>query len=281
MSFIETDDIQKGENVYINYQDYGQGQPVILIHGWPLSHKMWEYQIQAIVDAGYRCIAYDRRGFGDSDQPWHHYDFSSLALDLHALIEQLELYNCVLVGFSMGGGEVVRYLSMFGAERVDKVVLISSIIPLVKQSDDNPDGVPEEKLDEIINSLKTNRVPFLAEFSKLFYNFTGKKGTISEAQLKYDLTVASLASPRATLETAKAWAHTDFRDELRNVRVPTLLIHGDADQIVPIKTSSEQAAEGIRNSKLVTIKDGPHGIFITHKDQVNSALINFLRQQKV
>ncbi|WP_299708032.1 alpha/beta hydrolase [uncultured Pontibacter sp.] len=278
MSFIETEDIQKGENVYINYQDYGDGQPVILIHGWPLSHKMWEYQIQAIVDAGYRCIAYDRRGFGDSDQPWYHYDYSSLALDLRALIEQLDLYDCVLVGFSMGGGEVVRYLSMFGPERVDKAVLISSIIPLVKQTDDNPDGVPEEKLNEIMKSLQTNRVPFLAEFGKLFYNYTGKKGTLSEEQLRLDWTIASLASPRAVIETAKAWAHTDFRQEMRNVSVPTLIIHGDADQIVPIKTSSEKAAEGIRNSKYVVIKDGAHGIFVTHKDQVNSALISFLRR---
>lgn len=277
MSFIETDDIQKGENVYINYQDYGDGQPVILIHGWPLSHKMWEYQIQAIVDAGFRCIAYDRRGFGDSDQPWHHYDYNSLALDLHALIEQLDLYDCVLVGFSMGGGEIVRYLSMFGPERVDKVVLISSIIPMVKQTDDNPDGVPEEKLNEIMKSLQTNRIPFLAEFGKLFYNFTGKKGTVSEEQLRLDWTVASLASPRATIETAKAWANTDFRQEILNVSVPTLIIHGDADQIVPIKTSSEKAAERIRHSRYVVIKDGAHGIFVTHKDQVNSALINFLR----
>jgi non-heme chloroperoxidase len=277
MSFIETADIQKGENVYIHYQDYGQGQPVVLIHGWPLSHKMWEYQIQAIVDAGYRCIAYDRRGFGDSDQPWHHYDFSSLALDLRSLIEQLDLYNCVLVGFSMGGGEVVRYLSMFGNDRVSKVVLLSSIIPMVKKTDDNPDGVPEEKLKEILDSLESNRVPFLAAFGKLFYNYSANNSKLSEEQLHYDWTIASLASPRGTIETAKAWANTDFRQELRNVNVPTLIMHGDADQIVPIKTSSEQAANGIRDNKYVVIKDAPHGLFITHKEEVNNYLLDFLR----
>lgn len=278
MPFIETEDIQRGENVYLNYQDCGDGQPVILIHGWPLSHKMWENQIQAIVDAGYRCIAYDRRGFGDSDRPWLNYDYNSLALDLRALIEQLDLHHCVLVGFSMGGGEVVRYLSMFGSDRIAKAVLISSIIPIVKKTSDNPDGVPEEKLNEIMDALKTKRVTFLAEFSKQFYNYNDNKDTVSEDLLKYDWTITSAASPHATIETAKAWANTDFRPELRNVTVPTLIIHGDADQIVPIKTSSDKAAKEIRNNKYVVIKGGPHGIFLTHKDQVNNALIEFLRQ---
>ncbi len=278
MPFIETEDIQKGENVYLNYQDYGTGQPVILIHGWPLSHRMWENQVQALVEAGYRCIAYDRRGFGDSDRPWNNYDFNSLALDLHALIEQLDLSNCVLVGFSMGGGEVVRYLSMFGDDRVAKAVLISSIIPMVKKTDDNPDGVPEDKLNEIMDALENNRVGFLAEFSKQFYNYTDNKEKVSEQQLQYDWSIASAASPRGTIQTAKAWANTDFRSELRHVRVPTLIVHGDADQVVPIKTSSEQASKQIRNNKYVTIKDGPHGLFLTHREKLNDALLDFLRQ---
>ncbi|WP_299761668.1 alpha/beta hydrolase [uncultured Pontibacter sp.] len=277
MPFIETEDIQKGENVYLNYQDCGEGQPVILIHGWPLSHRMWEHQIQAIVDAGFRCIAYDRRGFGDSDRPWSNYDYNSLALDLRALIEQLDLRHCVLVGFSMGGGEVVRYLSMFGDDRIDKAVLISSIIPIVKQTDDNPDGVPEEKLNEIMEALKTKRVTFLAEFGKMFYNHSEQKDKVSEQQLQYDWAIASSASPRGTIETAKAWANTDFRQELRNVRVPTLIVHGDADQIVPIETSSEKSSKEIRDNKYVVIKDGPHGLFLTHKEELNKALLDFLR----
>jgi non-heme chloroperoxidase len=277
MPFIETEDVQRGENVYLNYQDYGQGQPVVLIHGWPLSHKMWENQIQTIVDAGFRCIAYDRRGFGDSDRPWLNYDFTSLASDLHALIEQLDLWDCVLVGFSMGGGEVVRYLSMFGNERIDKAVLISSIIPIVKKTDDNPDGVPEEKLNEIMEALQTKRVTFLAEFSKLFYNYSDNKDKVSEELLKYDWAIASAASPRATIETAKAWANTDFRRELRNVTVPTLIIHGDADQIVPIETSSDQSSEEIQDNKYIKIKGAPHGLFLTHKEELNNALLRFLR----
>lgn len=278
MPYIETDDIQKGENVYIHYEDNGEGQPVILIHGWPLSHRMWENQVQAIVEAGYRCISYDRRGFGDSDRPWHHYDYSSLALDLRALIEQLDLYDCVLVGFSMGGGEVVRYLSRFGDDRVAKAVLISSIIPIVKQTDDNPDGVPEDKLNDIMEALKTKRVTFLAEFSKLFYNYSDYKDKISEQQLQYDWNIAAFASPHATIETAKAWANTDFRSEMQNIRVPTLIVHGDADQIVPIKTSSEQSSKAIRNNKYVVIKDGPHGLFATHKEELNNELLAFLRK---
>ncbi|GAA4424720.1 bromoperoxidase [Pontibacter saemangeumensis] len=278
MPFIETEDIQKEENVYINYQDSGEGQPVILIHGWPLSHRMWENQVQAIVEAGFRCIAYDRRGFGDSDRPWNNYDYDSLALDLRTLIEQLDLRDCILVGFSMGGGEVVRYLSRFGDDRIAKAVLISSVIPLVKKTDANPDGVPEEKLNEIMDSLQNNRVAFLAAFSKQFYNYADQKDKVSKQHLQYDWGIASAASPRATIETAKAWANTDFRQELRNVRVPTLIVHGDADQIVPIETSSEQSSKVIRDNKYVVIKDGPHGLFITHKEELNSLLIDFLKK---
>ncbi|PRY09988.1 pimeloyl-ACP methyl ester carboxylesterase [Pontibacter ummariensis] len=278
MPFIKTDDVQKVEHVHLHYQDCGRGQPVILIHGWPLSHRMWEHQVQAIVDAGFRCISYDRRGFGDSDRPWNNYDYNSLALDLRHLIQHLNLWDCVLVGFSMGGGEVVRYLSMFGNDRINKAVLISSIIPMVKKTDDNPKGVPEEKLNSIMDALENKRVTFLAEFGKLFYNYEDNREKVSEEQLRYDWTIASFASPRGTIETARAWANTDFRSELRNVSVPTLIIHGDADQIVPIETSSEQSSKEIRNNKYIVIKDGPHGLFVTHQEELNQHLLSFLRQ---
>lgn len=279
MPFIKTKDAQKGQHVHLYYEDCGEGQPVILIHGWPLSHKMWENQIEELVDAGFRCIAYDRRGFGESSKPWNNYDYTSLALDLRTLIEELDLRDCVLVGFSMGGGEVVRYLSMFGNDRIGKAVLVSSIIPIVKQKDDNPDGVPQDKLDEIMEALHTKRVTFLGEFGKQFYNYSDNKDTVSEQQLHYDWSIAANASPRATIETAMAWANTDFREELRNVQVPTLIVHGDDDQIVPIETSSEQSAGKIRNSKYVKVKGGPHGLFLTHKEQLNEALLDFLRQR--
>ena len=175
------------EEVDLFYEDYGEGQPVILIHGWPLSRKSWEQQVWKIVESGYRCISYDRRGFGTSSAAWTGYDYSTLTSDLNEIIIQLDLKNVVLVGFSMGGGEVVRYFTEYGSTRIDKAVLISSIIPLVKQKDDNPSGVPERDLDGIITALQNDRVGFLKDFSKGFYNFDelSKVSRISQAQLDY------------------------------------------------------------------------------------------------
>ena len=261
----------------IFYEDYGTGQPVILIHGWPLSHKAWEGQVSEIVDAGFRCIAYDRRGFGISSAPWDGYDYTSLAGDLRALILQLDLHDVIICGFSMGGGEVVRYFTEYGNDRISKAALISSIIPLVKQKDDNPDGVPESDLNGIIETLKSDRVGFLNDFHKNFYNYEDNKDKISEQLLHYDFSIAAHASPRATLKCAEAWAHTDFRNELSNVTVPTLIVHGDADGIVPIETSANQAAEGIADNNFEIIEGGPHGLNSTHKDELNEILLKFLR----
>lgn len=178
----------------------------------------------------------------------------------------------------MGGGEVVRYLTDFGAERIAKAALISSIIPLVKQKDDNPNGVPQDVLNNIINSLQKDRVGFLKEFSKGFYNFTDNKDKVSQAQLDYDFIIASYASPRATLQTALAWMDTDFRSELKNVTVPTLIVHGDADETVPIKTSAVQAAEGISDNRFEVIRGAPHGLNVTHAEEFNKLLISFLKE---
>lgn len=265
------------QNVDIFFEDYGQGQPVILIHGWPLSHRAWEQQIWAIVDAGYRCIAYDRRGFGNSSAPYRSYDYSTLAADLHQIIQQLELKNVVLVGFSMGGGEVVRYCTDFGTSNIAKAALISSIIPLVAKKDDNPDGVPESDLADIIDALQKDRVGFLQDFHKNFYNYSDTDQTVSDAQLHYDWSIASHASPIATIQAALAWAKTDFRSELGNVDIPTLIVHGDADQIVPKATSADQAAEGIPMCTYEVLKDGPHGLNITHKEELNEILLSFLK----
>ncbi|PKQ47000.1 alpha/beta fold hydrolase [Confluentibacter flavum] len=266
------------ELVDLYFKDYGFGQPVILIHGWPLSHKSWEQQIWAVVQAGYRCIAYDRRGFGSSSEPWSGYDYTTLAADLHEIITQLELKDVVLVGFSMGGGEVVRYCTDFGTENISKVALISSIIPLVAQKADNPNGVPQSKLDTILDALETDRVGFLKDFHKNFYNYVDAPlgNMVSKAQLDYDWSIAAHASPRATIQAARAWAETDFRPELGNVTMPCLIVHGDEDQIVPIKTSGDQAAEGIENSEYHMMKGGPHGLNITHKHELNKLLIDFL-----
>jgi len=276
MPFITNENTE--EIVDIFYEDYGEGQPVILIHGWPLSRKSWEHQVWKIVEAGYRCISYDRRGFGISSFPWNGYDYSSLASDLNEIITQLELEDAIIVGFSMGGGEVIRYCTDYGTDKIAKAALISSIIPLVKQKDDNPSGVPEKDLLGIKDALENDRVGFLKEFSKGFYNYEENKDKISQAQLDYDFIVASHASPRGTIEAAKAWMHTDFRDELKNVDVPTLIIHGDADNTVPIETSAKQAAEGISNNTFHIIKDAPHGLNITHKEELNNLLIKFLEE---
>lgn len=266
------------ESVDIYYQDYGKGQPVILIHGWPLSHRAWEPQVSAIVEAGYRVITYDRRGFGISSFPWESYDYSSLASDLQTIIKKLDLEDCIICGFSMGGGEVVRYLTDYGDKKIAKAALISSIIPLVKQKDDNPNGVPEKALNEIMQALKTDRVGFLKNFHQNFYNYEDNKDKISQAQLDYDWVIASHASPRGTIKAAEAWAETDFRSELKNVTVPTLIIHGDADNIVPIETAGNQAAEGIKDNQYEVISGGPHGLTLTHAEEVNKLLLAFLKQ---
>lgn len=265
------------QHIDLYYQDYGSGQPVVLIHGWPLSHRAWEAQVAEIVDAGFRCITYDRRGFGVSSAPWDGYDYSSLASDLNEIVTQLKLKDAILVGFSMGGGEVVRYLTDFGSKNIKKAALISSIIPLVKKKADNPDGVPEKDLKDIMKALATDRVGFLKDFHKNFYNYDKNKDKISKAQLQYDWVIASYASPRATIETAKAWAGTDFRPELKNVTVPTLIVHGDDDNIVPIKTAGDQAAKGIKNNTYKVIKGGPHGLNVTHTKELNKILISFLK----
>ncbi|PIB32721.1 alpha/beta fold hydrolase [Maribacter sp. 4G9] len=266
------------EAVDIFYEDYGEGQPVILIHGWPLSRKSWEQQVWKIVEEGYRCISYDRRGFGISSAPWGDYDYSALASDLDTLIEGLELDNVVIVGFSMGGGEVVRYLTDYGSKKIAKAALISSIVPLVKKKDDNPAGVPENVLDNIKEGLQKDRVGFLKNFHKGFYNYDDNKNKVSEGQLEYDFIIASHASPRATIQTALAWMHTDFRPELKNVNVPTLIVHGDADETVPIETSAEQAAKGIKDNTYEVIKGAPHGLNLTHSKELNDILISFLKK---
>ena len=262
----------------LNYVDYGNknGQAVILIHGWPLSLQSWEYQIPKIVEAGFRCIAYDRKGFGKSCATWDNYDYDDLAEDLHALITELELKNVVLVGFSMGGGEVVRYISNYGNDNVAKIALISSIIPLVKQHDDNKDGVPQKKLDQILDQLQNNRLDFLQTFHKGFYNYGLLHKSVNQAQLDFDFSVASSALPNATIKAALAWMDTDFREECKNIDVPTLIIHGKADQTVPISTAGNQAAELIKNNTYIVYDDAPHGLNVTHKDQLNKDLIEFL-----
>jgi len=268
--------LKVSNEVELFYVDYGSGRPVVLIHGWPLSHKAWEPQVAALVDAGFRVIAYDRRGFGNSSAPWDGYDYDSFAGDLHEIMTQLDLKDAALIGFSMGGGEVIRYLSKYGSERVRKAVLVASIIPLVAQKEDNPSGVPQSVFDEILEALKTNRPQFLVGFGKNFYNYSEEKQTVTPEQLQYDWSIAVHASPKATIGAAKAWMDTDFREEASQIDVPVLIVHGDNDNTVPIATSADQAARLIPDNVYKIYKDGSHGLNITHADQLNKDLIEFL-----
>lgn len=268
--------IQTAPNVNLYVKDYGNGNPVILIHGWPLSNEMWEYQIENLVANNFRVIAYDRRGFGKSSQPWNGYDFDTLTDDLKAIIDQLELTNITLVGFSMGGGEVVRYFSRYAGKNVSKVVLISSIIPYLAQSDDNPDGRTNEKNQATQLALKEDRIAFLDDFGKNFFGVSFINTVISKPLLAYYSMLASFASPHATTACAKSFSTADFREEVLSIKVPTLIIHGNADKIVPIEISSEKTAELIANNTFIIYDDAAHGLFYTNKDRLNDDLLEFL-----
>lgn len=269
--YIETE-----TNVKLYVKDYGEGKPVILIHGWPLSNEMWEYQIDALVENNFRVIAYDRRGFGKSSQPWDGYDYDTLTDDLKAIIDQLELEEVSLVGFSMGGGEVVRYFSRHGGKNVAKAVLISSVTPLLLKTDSNPDGVPQEKYDAMAEQIKDDRMGFLESFGKTFFGVTFIIKPLSTALLDYYRMLCSFASPRATLECAKSFSTTDFSNEMRNINVPTLIIHGDEDKTVPIEITSEIAARLIPDNIFIIYEGAPHGLFYIEKKKLNNDLIKFL-----
>jgi non-heme chloroperoxidase len=264
-------------NVKLYLKDYGEGKPVILIHGWPLSNEMWEYQIASLVENNFRVIAYDRRGFGKSSQPWDSYSYDALTDDLNAIIEQLELKEVSLVGFSMGGGEVVRYFSRFHGKNVVKAVLISSVVPFLPQTEDNPEGRPKEKIQATATKIKEDRIGFIDDFGKTFFGVSMINKPLSTPLLEYYRMLCSFASPRATLECAKSFSTTDFREELATINVPTLIIHGNADEIVPIKISSDKASKLIKDNTYLVYNDAPHGLFYTEKDRLNKDLLEFLK----
>lgn len=277
MPFIETQDLQHGQPVRIHYTDFGQGKPVILIHGWPSTHLMWEYQTAELAGAGLRVIAYDRRGFGLSSVPWKAYDYDSLASDLNELIEQLHLKEVTLVGFSMGGGEVVRYLSKYGDSKIARIVLVGAVPPCLGHKDDNPGGVPNDVFEGMLKGLKHDRAGFLAEFGKNFFGVGDPGISVSEPYLQHFRTLSTLSSPHATLECVESFAFTDFRPDLPAIKVPTLIIHGDSDKIVPIELSGALMAKALPEAKLEVYEGGPHGLFYTHREQLNADLLAFIR----
>ena len=261
-------------NLY--YEDHGSGKPVVLIHGYPLSSSSWEKQVPALLAAGYRVIAYDRRGFGQSSQPTTGYNYDTFAEDLQKLVTHLKLRDFSLVGFSMGGGEVARYIGKYGSKDVSKAVIIGGVPPFLLKTADNPEGVDGSVFEGIQKAVAADRYAFFTEFFKNFYNTDVNLGKrVSEQAVQASWNVAAAASATASLACVPTW-HEDFRSDVAKIDVPTLVIHGDADRIVPISAAGQRTAKLINGAELVVIKDGPHNVAWTHADEVNSALTNFL-----
>jgi len=271
MPFITTQD-----ETELFYNDWGKGRPVVLIHGWPLNSDMWSDQAVFLAEHGLRVIAYDRRGFGRSSQPWNGYDYDTLASDLAAVIDQLNITGVTLVGFSMGGGEVARYLGSFGSARVAKAVLVSAVTPYLLKTEDNPTGVDQSAFDGILAGLNKDRPNFLADFGKAFYGYGLIEKKVSAEVLQWSLQMAMMGSLRATLQCAGAFSSTDFRRDLAAFNVPTLIIHGTDDATVPIDSSARVAAPLVRGSRLVEYEGEPHGLHATAKDRLNEDLLAFI-----
>lgn len=272
MPYIKTRD---GTDLYV--KDWGSGRPVILIHGWPLSVDSWDPQMQALAEAGFRAIAYDRRGFGRSGQPWSGYDYDTLADDLADVMKEAGADgDATIVGFSMGGGEVARYMSRHGGQGVIGTGLISSVVPYMLKTDDNPNGVPQATFDEMAEGMKKDRPAFFRDFFKSFFGVGYITSPVSDATLDWAWRLAMQAGRKPTLACAEAFATTDFRPDLAAFRVPTLVVHGTSDQTVPIDASGRQAAKGIADAQLVEYDGAPHGLFATEGDRLTNDLLTFL-----
>ena len=275
MSYVDVGK-ENSTSIHLYYEDHGSGQPVVLIHGYPLSSASWEKQVPALLDAGHRVIAYDRRGFGKSSQPTTGYNYDTFAEDLHKLVTHLKLRDFALVGFSMGGGEVARYIGRYGSKGVSKAVIIGGVPPFLLKTADNPEGVDGSVFEGIEKAVAADRYAFFTGFFKNFYNTDVNLGKrVSEQAVQASWNVAAIASAKASLACVPTWGE-DFRNDVAKIDVPTLVIHGDADRIVPISAAGQRTAKLINGAELVVIKDGPHNIAWTHADEVNSALVNFL-----
>jgi non-heme chloroperoxidase len=263
--------------IEIHYEDHGAGQPVVLIHGYPLSGRAWDKQVPALLQAGHRVITYDRRGFGQSSQPAVGYDYDTFAADLHHLLEHLDVSEAVLVGHSMGTGEVTRYLATYGSERVAKGVLVSPIPPFLLQTSDNSDGVPQSLFDGFVQSAQSDMPAWMKGFLDNFYNFDSLRGTlISDQAYQASWNIATSASAAAAVACIPTWA-TDFRADLEKIAVPVLVIQGDSDQVLPLDKTGKRLPGLIDDLQLVVIEGGPHAIPWTHADQVNTVLLDFVR----
>jgi non-heme chloroperoxidase len=268
---------ENSSDIEIYYEDHGTGQPVVLIHGYPLSGRAWDKQVPALLEAGYRVITYDRRGFGQSSQPVTGYDYDTFAADLNTLLEYLDLRNAVLVGHSMGTGEVTRYLGRYGSARVAKGVLVSPIPPYLLQAPDNPDGVPQSLFDGFAQAAKADTPAWMKGFLDTFYNVDTLRGTlISDQAWQASWNLAVTASATAAVACISTWT-TDFREDLPKIDVPVLVVQGDADQVLPLDKTGQRLPGLIKDAQLAVVEGAPHAIAWTHAAKVNSALLDFLR----
>jgi len=275
MSYIDVGK-ENSTSIHLYYEDHGSGQPIVLIHGYPLSSASWEQQTPGLLAAGYRVIAYDRRGFGKSSQPTTGYNYDTFADDLHKLVTQLKLRDFVLAGFSMGGGEVARYIGKYGSKGVSKAVIIGGVPPYLLKTEDNPEGVDGSVFEGIQKAVAADRYAFFTGFFKNFYNtdvHLGKR--VSEQAVQASWNVACISSAFASVACVSTW-HEDFRKDVEKIDVPTLVIHGDSDRIVPLSAAGERTAKLVKGAQLVVIKDGPHNVAWTHAEEVNGALLEFL-----
>jgi non-heme chloroperoxidase len=267
---------ENSADIEIHYEDHGAGQPVVLIHGYPLSGRAWDKQVPALLEAGHRVITYDRRGFGQSSQPVVGYDYDTFAADLATLMDHLDLWDAVLVGHSMGTGEVTRFLSTYGSRRVAKGVLVSPIPPFLLQTSDNPEGVPQSVFDGFVGAAQSDTPAWMKGFLDNFYNVDTLRGTlISDQAYQASWNLATTASAAAAVACIPTWA-TDFRADLPKLDVPILVVQGDADQVLPLDKTGKRLPGLIDDVQLVVIEGGPHAIPWTHADQVNGALLDFL-----
>jgi non-heme chloroperoxidase len=279
MSYIEVGK-ENSAPVHLYYEDHGSGQPIVLIHGYPLNSASWEKQIPVLLGSGHRVIAYDRRGFGKSSQPTTGYNYDTFAADLHHVLTHLHLKDVILVGFSMGGGEVARYIGKYGSKNVSKAVIMGGVPPYLLKTADNPEGVDASVFEGIQKTVAADRYAFFTEFFKNFYNadvYLGKR--VSEQAIQAGSTVAAFSSAFASYACVPTW-HEDFRKDVAKIDVPTLVIHGDSDRIVPFASAGQRTAKLIKGAELVVIKDGPHNVAWTHAQEVNQALLAFLKTEK-
>ena len=267
---------ENSTSIELYYEDHGSGMPVVLIHGWPLSGASWEKQTAALLEAGHRVITYDRRGFGRSSKPGVGYDYDTFAADLDKIVSKLDLEKVALVGFSMGTGEVTRYIGKYGTARIRKAVLIGTLGPYLVKTADNPDGVDATVFEGIKTAIRADRPAFLLEFLRNFYNYDVTGGTlVSERVLEDNWNVAAGASAIGTVACVDCWIE-DFRKDIAKNDVPTLILHGDADRILPPDATSRRQAKMIKDVQFVELPGGPHGVLWTHAGRINSELLAFL-----